>query len=94
MSNPVGGVIYTIEPFVEATVPVSGRVHPAHGGRLLWHRFAEQPSGRIVWNQESTVGTGWGGLKQVFDGRGGIVYYVEPVVEATFHLNRSGNTPS
>ena len=89
MSLPTDGVLYTVPPFVQSTQ----RGVPSHGGELLWHRYVDQ-HGRITWDHLRTVGTGWSGMNQVFDGRDGIVYFIEPVVEATVHLNRAANTPA
>ena len=94
MSLPPDGVIYSIDPFVAATVPAVGRATAARGGQLMWHRFSGIRDGSVTWDHRKTVGTGWGGLKQVFDGRGGIVYYVEPEVDATLSLNKASNTPA
>ena len=89
MSLPTDGVLYTVPPFVRSTQ----RGVPSHGGELLWHRYVDQ-HGRITWDHLRTVGTGWSEMNQVFDGRDGIVYFIEPVVEATAHLNRAANTPA
>ena len=39
------------------------------------------------------VGTGWGGFKHVFSGGNGIVYAIDPVVEARLNLS-GGTTPA
>lgn len=77
------GVIYVIEPFVEATVHVTGRPTPASGGNLRWYRHLGQQDGSFKWEGPQKVGTGWSGLKQVFSGDDGVIYAVEQVVEAT-----------
>ena len=79
------GIIYAIEPVVEASVHVTGGTTPASGGRLLWYRHVGQADGTFRWEGPKTVGTGWSALEDVFSSGDGILYGIEPVVEGVVH---------
>jgi len=71
MGYPKNGIVYSVEPFVQGIVPIVGRASASSRGRLLWHQYNERQDGSYAWDHFKTVGTGWNGLRQVFDGRGG-----------------------
>ena len=87
------GIIYAIEPFVEATVHALGGTTPASGGNLRWYRHLGRDDGSFRWEGPKKVGTGWNGLEQVFSGGDGIIYAVDPFVEAAVHA-LGGTTPA
>ncbi|NOU32035.1 MAG: hypothetical protein HOO96_29375 [Polyangiaceae bacterium] len=83
------GIIYGITPVVPAT-PATGigpdyAAHPASGGELKWYRHDGRQDGSFAWapRSGSTVGTGWGGFKQVFSGGDGVIYAITPATPAT-----------
>jgi hypothetical protein len=62
------GIIYAIEPVVEAGLTREGEVVPASGGRLRWARHLGREDGSFRWEDFKTVGTGWGHFTHVFSG--------------------------
>ena len=70
------GVIYGIEPVVEAGIDSQGHVIPRSGGRLLWYRHDGRNDGSFVWAPGSpkVVGTGWDALRNVFAGDDQVIY--------------------
>ena len=87
------GIFYVIERFVEASVHITEGHIPAHGGRLLWYRHVGQADGTVQWEGPNAVGTGWSGFENVFSGGNGVIYAIEPFVEASFHITK-GHIPA
>jgi hypothetical protein len=52
-------------------------------GDLLWYRHLGRDDGSFQWEGPKKVGSGWDGYEHVFSGGGGIIYVIEPRVEAT-----------
>jgi Tachylectin len=80
------GVIYGVTPRVEATTTSDhpgGSWTPASGGDLMWFRHVGRDEGSFDWNGPKKVGTRWDAFTHVFSGGDGIIYGVEPRVEAT-----------
>ena len=71
------GVIYAIDPVVEATAPMFATGEPgarganASGGHLYWYRHLGREHGTFRWQGPKQVGTGWGGLNHIFSGGDG-----------------------
>jgi hypothetical protein len=87
------GIIYAIEPIVEASVHATGGTTPASGGNLLWYRHVGREDGTFRWEGPKKVGTGWAGFEHVFSAGDGVIYVVEPSVEALVHAE-GGTTPA
>jgi hypothetical protein len=91
------GVIYAVTPMVEATLPIGigdgMGGHPASGGDLMWARHLGRANGSFKWEGPKQVGTGWMGFEHVFSGGDGIIYAVDPTVEARDHATW-GTTPA
>jgi hypothetical protein len=91
------GIVYAVTPVVPATLPtgigpgLGG--HPASGGDLMWARHIGREDGSFNWEGPKTVGTGWSGFEHVFSGGDGIIYGIDPIVEARVHLT-GGTTPA
>ncbi len=91
------GIIYAVTPVVPATLPtgigpgMGGQ--PASGGQLTWARHIGRDDGSFEWEGPKTVGTGWSGFEHVFSGGDGIIYGIDPIVEARVHLT-GGTTPA
>lgn len=77
------GVIYFVDPIIEAAFHPVGRMTPASGGNLKWARHLGREDGSFRWEGPAKVGKGWTGFKQLFSAGGGIIYGVTPVVPAT-----------
>jgi hypothetical protein len=82
----VRGVIYIVDPVVEATFHAVGGITPASGGNLKWFRHVGRQNGSFQWEGPKKVGTRWGDFKQVFSGSEGIIYAVTPVVPASLQI--------
>src|SRR5437763_809456 len=82
------GVMYAIEPVVEAGLNSDGTFRKASGGHLRWARHLGAGAGGCRWKAFKTVGSGWADFTPVFSGGNGVIYAVEPVVEAG--LNSDG----
>src|SRR6266487_3651016 len=90
MSSPF---IYAIDSLVEASVHITGRTTPASGGDLRWYLHLGREDGSFRWEGPKKVGTGWGNFKHIFSGGDGIIYAVDPIVEASVHVT-GGTTPA
>jgi hypothetical protein len=77
-----GGIIYAVDPVVPATVRVTGGSSRESGGDLWWYRHLGHEDGTFNWEDRQKVGTGWGGMEHVFSSQDGIIYLVDPLVEA------------
>jgi len=90
-------IIYAVTPVVEASLPsgigpgMGG--HPASGGELWWYRHSGRDDGSFRWDGPKKVGTGWGRVTHVFSGGNGVIYAIDPVVEASVHVT-GGTTPA
>ncbi|MFN0122355.1 MAG: hypothetical protein ACKV2V_17815, partial [Blastocatellia bacterium] len=80
------GIIYAIEPHVPALANMTGKPTPASGGNLLWFRHTGRENGRFTWEGPKKAGSGWSGFEHAFSGGDGVIYLIEPIVEATFHV--------
>jgi hypothetical protein len=91
------GIIYAITPIVEATLPIGIGPgmggHPASGGDLMWYRHIGRDDGSFKWEGPKKVGSGWGRLNHVFSGGDGIIYGIDPIVEARVRVT-GGTTPA
>jgi hypothetical protein len=90
------GVIYAVQPVVEASHHVTGGFTPASGGELWWFRHDGRNDGSFRWtdNHRRKVGAGWGNFQQVFSGGDGVIYAVDPVVEGSIHATGGSTTAS
>ena len=88
------GIIYAVERVLEGLVPAVGKATAASGGRLLWFRHVGRTDGTSRWEGPRVVGRGWGEFVRVFSGGDGIVYAVEPKVEASVPLQGKATRPS
>jgi Tachylectin len=79
------GIIYTVTPRVEASLPTGidrkGNpvgARPASGGDLMWYRHDGRNDGSFRWafSEGKKVGVGWGNLKHVFSGGDGVIYAI------------------
>jgi len=77
------GVIYAVDPVVEASVPMVGRAARSTGGHLYWYRHVGREDGSYRWQGPKRIGDGWGGLVHAFSGGDG-----SPAVSATLHSER------
>lgn len=87
------GVIYAIEKFNEARILITGQHIPASGGGLMWAKHLGRDNGEFKWMDFRKVGHMWSGMKQVFSAGNGILYLIDPVIEATISIN-GRHTPS
>ena len=81
--EPDHGIIYIVDPVVEALFHAEGGPTPASGGNLRWLRHLGREHGTFQWEGPKKVGIGWGGFAHLFSNGDGIVYGVTPVVPAT-----------
>jgi hypothetical protein len=77
------GIVYGIDPILEARVQLNGETTPASGGDLWWYRHVGAADGSFKWEGPKKVGTGWGGLEHVFSGGDGIIYLITRSVPAS-----------
>jgi Tachylectin len=70
------GVVYAVEPMVQANVQIEGQAPPPSGGNLRWYRHTGREDGSFTWEGPKKVGSGWGHFSQVFSGGDGIIYAV------------------
>jgi hypothetical protein len=71
------GVVYGVEPMVQANAPINGRTPRPAGGGLMWYRHIGREDGTFRWEGPARVGKGWGGLTHVFSGGGGVIHGIQ-----------------
>jgi hypothetical protein len=76
-----------VEPYVDARVHATGGTPKASGGRLLWYRHLGRADGSSRWDGPHHVGTGWSGFEHVGSAQNGVIYLVEPQVDAKVRVN-------
>ncbi len=75
------GIIYLVEPFVEARINITGKGTPASGGHLRWYHHLGINDGTFKWEGPKPVGNGWHGMKELFTGNIGVTRIPVPAPE-------------